>query len=36
MKPFEVAVFKQVLESRGMVTPFINLSESIASRPIRC
>lgn len=25
MKPFEVAVFKQFLESRGMVTPFINL-----------
>jgi len=25
MKPFEVAVFKQFLERRGMVTPFINL-----------
>lgn len=25
MKPFEVAVFKQFLGSRGMVTPFINL-----------
>lgn len=26
MKPFEFAVFKQFMESRGVLTPFINLS----------